>query len=359
MPDKDQFTFDEEDDSPANSVGGRGTSSGEGPQDDFTQTDFNSYFPGGKPLASDSEAETPVPAAEGRGGSRLRLLLVILLLVVIGAAGAYYFMDLGETPTVSTVTVAPQPGTQSAPLSPQSASDKPGQEPTQKNVTVAILPPPPPAAAEKQQPSAQKQAGDQKAPPPSSEPVSPPTAAVKPAAAAGTAAAPPDNVTTAPSPTKSPQAAAGAGGYTLDAGSYLLDSNRKALVAKIKQMGFEPSVTPLKATLHMTRVRLGTYGRDKVKEALALARSIEPASYSTPAGDGYVIYAGTFLQRENVEKLSKRFAEQGIKVHSEPVQVVRTLSRIRFGQFATREDAVAKASELDAAGLHAEVVKAK
>jgi cell division septation protein DedD len=145
----------------------------------------------------------------------------------------------------------------------------------------------------------------------------------------------------------------------LDAGSYLLEANRKALVEKIRQLGYEPVVTPLDATLNMTRVRLGTFSREEVQEALSLARSIEPSSYSTPAGDGYVIYAGTFLKRENVDKLSKRFAKEGIKVHAEPVQVVRTLSRIRFGQFATREDALARARELDAAGVEAQVVSAK
>jgi cell division septation protein DedD len=145
----------------------------------------------------------------------------------------------------------------------------------------------------------------------------------------------------------------------LDAGSYLLESNRKALVEKIKQLGYEPLITPLDATLNMTRLRLGTFSKDEVHEALAFARKIEPGSYSTPAGEGYVIYAGTFLKKDNVNKLSQRFSEEGIKVYPEPVQVVRTLSRIRFGRFATREDAMAVSREVNAAGVKADVVKAK
>jgi cell division septation protein DedD len=149
------------------------------------------------------------------------------------------------------------------------------------------------------------------------------------------------------------------GDYALDAGSYLLESNRDSLVEKIKKLGYEPLVTPVNATLDMTRLRLGTFDKSEVQEALAFARSIEPGSYSAPAGDRYVIYAGTFLKTANVDKLSKRFLEQGITVHPEPVQVVRTLSRIRFGSFASKDDATVAAREIGKSGLRVEVVKSK
>jgi hypothetical protein len=60
-----------------------------------------------------------------------------------------------------------------------------------------------------------------------------------------------------------------------------------------------------------------------------------------------------------VDKLTKRFMAEGVKVHPEPVQVVRTLSRIRFGSFATREEAMAAANAVGKAGVKAVVVKAK
>jgi hypothetical protein len=149
------------------------------------------------------------------------------------------------------------------------------------------------------------------------------------------------------------------GVYALDAGSYLLESNRDLLVKKIKKLGYEALVTPIDATLDMTRLRLGTFSKEEVQDALAFARTIEPGSYSAPAGDGYVIYAGTFLKSGNVAKLSQRFLEEGITVHPEPVQVVRTLSRIRFGSFATQEEAAVAAREVADAGVKAVVVKYK
>jgi hypothetical protein len=284
---------------------------------------------------------------------------MILLLVVIGAAGAYYFMDLGDTTSMPTVVVPAQPGSKSVALPPQPAPTpavEPLVEPAAKNVTVAVPPPPPqPVDAAKPQEATGAQPGGQavveQSPPASGAALTSKDAATQPEP-------PPAAASPAAKPEPSIQQVENAA-YALDAGSYLLESNRRALVEKIKQLGYEPLVTPLDATLNMTRLRLGTFSKDEVQEALAFARTIEPGSYSISAGEGYVIYAGTFLKRDNVDKLSLRFAEEGIKVYPEPVQVVRTLNRVRFGRFATREDAMAAAREVGAAGLKADVVKAK
>ncbi|NIQ09890.1 MAG: SPOR domain-containing protein, partial [Gammaproteobacteria bacterium] len=80
----------------------------------------------------------------------------------------------------------------------------------------------------------------------------------------------------------------------------MFETNRNALIEKIKKLGYEPLVTPVDATLDMTRLRIGTFSKDEVKEALAFARTIESGSYSAPAGDQYVIYAGTFLSKGNI-----------------------------------------------------------
>ena len=147
------------------------------------------------------------------------------------------------------------------------------------------------------------------------------------------------------------------GRYMLDAGSYLFESNRDALVAKIEKIGFKPLVTPVDASLNMIRLRVGTYGKQDVKNALEKARSIEPGSYSAPAGNGYVIYAGTFLRKDTVEQLKEKFLAEGIKVHLEPVQVVRTLNRIRFGDFQTVEEARNIAQLAEDSGVKSIVVK--
>jgi cell division septation protein DedD len=325
--------------------------------------------------------------SSGSGGSRTRILLVVLLLVVAGGAGAYYFMDLGSsTPLVPTVVAPAQKAQKTVALPPQPAKPvsvpvpPPPAQPAAKPVTeepakpapvqqkAVVKPEPAPVVKAEEKPAqeASVKPGEQMAAPAQKPPeVTRPVAQTKPAAASK-----PDQRTAeakpASAPTSMPASGRGAastqaagGAFALDAGSYLFESNRDSLVAKIKKLGYESLVTPVDAKLDMTRLRLGTYRKEDVRQALDFARSIEPGAYSAPAGDGYVIYAGTFLKKGSVDKLTKRFMAEGIKVHPEPVQVVRTLSRIRFGSFATREDALAAAHAAGKAGVKAAVVKAK
>jgi len=372
-------------------------------EDDFPETDLSAAFSEGEHAADESVLDESEPKVKGGGNSKTRLLLMVLLLVIAGGGGAYYFMGLGETtPSVPTVPVPAQKTTKTValPSKPAKAPAAPAKvEPAAKPVTVAVPPPPPPppakpaakvapvkqpvaaktppppvkkpaekVVAEKPKVETVKQPATRVAvpvpvPEPKAKPVEakPTTPASVPAPAPQKAvvATPPAATPVASAKTAAPSKQVTGGAFALDAGSYLLESNRNTLVAKIKKLGYEPLVTPVDATLDMTRLRLGTFGKDEVQEALDFARSIEPGAYSAPAGDGYVVYAGTFLKSRNIDKLSQRFLKEGIKVHPEPVQVVRTLSRIRFGSFATKEDAKAAASELSKSGLKAAVVKSK
>lgn len=374
MPDKDQFTFDDDDDFPETNPGGRKDSleSYLGTDDNSPEADLSGVFSDGEHEAEKPMNEEPEPKAKGGGSSMMRIILMVLLLVVVVAAGAYYFMGLGgTTPSVPTVLVPAQKTKKSVALPPQTAKApvvpaKAPVIPTQageaaKPVTVAVPPPPPPAetevtAAEKTADKAAEKTAPAKQPAIAAKP----QPVLVPQSAKKTVAEKPKPVKQTAIQVVAPATKQVAGGaYGLDAGSYLLESNRKILAAKIKKLGYEPIITPVDATLHMTRLRLGTFGKDEVQEALDFARTIEPGSYSAPADDRYVIYAGTFLKSRNVEKLSQRFLTEGIKVYPEPVQVVRTLSRIRFGSFATREDAAVAAREVGEEGLRAEVVKSK
>ncbi len=414
MSDKDQFTFEDDDDFPETNLGDKDepqepdlsdegfpeTSLGDqdeseepvlGYEDDFPETDLSAAFLEGEHVAEESVLDGAVPKVKGDGNSRPRMLLMVLLLVIAVGAGAYYFMDLGgTTPSVPTVPVPAQKTTKSVAL-PAKAAKAPAApdkvEPAAKPVTVAVPPPPVEPAAEVTPAKKSVAVAIPPAPPaakavatkPKIEPAKQPVAQVAvpapqpkvvetkatttpaPAPAPQKAAIPVPSVATPAASTKAtvPTKQVVGGAFTLDAGSYLFEANRNSLVAQIKGLGYEPLVTPVDATLDMTRLRLGTFNKDEVQEALDFARSIEPGAYSAPAGDGYVVYAGTFLKAESVDKLSQRFLKEGVKVHPEPVQVVRTLSRIRFGSFATKQAATAAASELSQSGLTSVVVKSK
>ncbi|MGW8312802.1 MAG: SPOR domain-containing protein [Desulfuromonadales bacterium] len=368
----------------------------DGSDDGFAESDLSASFADGEHSLDQADEDAPGAGSQDGGNPRLRSLLMILLLVVIGAAGAFYFMDLGgNAPTVPTVSVPAQTDSKAVALPPKTMPEPPapGQAETAANpASVTVQPPPPPAAVagpESPQPvtetgpssaAAEKPDAEKGAVTSSTEPAKPmeqqpataeqqsaadsQAAAVAkpettPASPSPAAAAPPEAAdATSPEPAPVPKQVANAA-YSLDAGSYLFESNRESLVTKIKKLGYDPMISPVDATLDMTRLRLGTYSKDEVQDALAFARTIEPGAYSAQAGDRYIIYAGTFLRSGNVDKLTKRFLDEGVTVHPEPVQVVRTLSRIRFGRFATKEDAAAAAREIKDAGLQVEVVKLK
>ncbi len=380
MPDKDQFTFEDDDGFPETDLGGQKDlplpdlpADEDSAETDLTATAFDGEY----------EAETQIPEEPTikvkEGGSMMRIALLVVLLVVICGAGVYYFMGLGGTtpPTPTpTLQVPAQKAKKSVALPPK-PSMVPAQTPVApaktpvdsaktreeaKPVTVAVPPPP----AEPVAKVAAEKTTDKGTPDKQSEVVEKPKAVKHPKTQIVSPAPKPQPAVEkmvvvtplVPKPVNLSKQVVG-GAYALDAGSYLLESNRKALVTKIKKLGYEPLITSVDATLDMTRLRLGTFSKDEVKEALAFARTIEPGSYSAPAGEQYVIYAGTFLNSNVADKLTQRLLSEGIKVYPEPVQVVRTLSRIRFGSFATKEDATAAAREVGEVGLKAVVVKSK
>ncbi len=413
MSDKDQFTFDDDDDG----FPGTGLDNQNEPQelhlsdeddfpgtnpdnhnespgldlsdnDDFPETDLNAAFSEGEYVAEESLQNEP-ELMQSAGSTRTRILLMILLLVIVGGAGAYYFMTLGGTaPSPPTLPVA-RTSTQSVDPPPQPGKAPAVQvktEPAAMPASVTVAPPPPPPAepaAPAEQPNTVVNSSAAPAATPEEKavaekpkekaaeqpeqvvvPVTEQSAAVtkpasEPALAQENAAVNvlPVSRSAEPATPLEPSLQAVDGAFSLDAGSYLLESNRDSLVTKIRKLGYEPLITPVDVTLDMTRLRLGTFDQDKVQETLDFARSIEPESYSLPAGDRYVIYAGTFLKSSNIDTLSQRFLEEGIKVYPEPVQVVRTLSRIRFGGFASKEEASAAARAAGAAGVKASVVK--
>jgi len=362
MPDKDNFTFDD--------------------SDDFPETDLNDAFADGEYVnpdpdpeeEGDDQGETSKKPWSGGGDSRTRILLILLLLVVGVGAGAYYFMDLGgTTPTVPTVPIAPErvaavvtPQTTPVPAQPSTEQAVSAES---QPVTVAVPVPLPPQSAE---PAGQSAEGAPAgaAPdvavatpaPANAPPVEAAPAAVvadKPAEMAVVPAEAPATAVSSPVKEEAAMKVAAQGAYTLDAGSYLLADSRDKLVKKLRGLGYEPLVTPIKATIDMTRLSLGAFPASEAESTLAFARTIEPTSFSVPAGDGFVIYAGTFLQAQNVDALIARFQKEGLRAKAEPVQVPKTLSRIRFGSFASREEAAEAAKEAASSGVKSTVVKGR
>ncbi|MBE0575699.1 MAG: SPOR domain-containing protein [Desulfuromonadales bacterium] len=325
--------------------------------DDFPETDLNAVFVDGEHTVEESVQDEAELKINSDGNPRTRMLLMVLLLVV--GAGAYYFIGLGGTkPPAPTIPAAAQTNIKTVALPPPPAEPV-ARISADKQPGAVINPPTIPATGSEDKVVEAK---------PQEEPVEQSSTKVADARQTAEAGSTQQNVAATVSAVSQPADSANpdgpvlqtaGGNFALDAGSYLLEANRDALVMKIRKLGYEPLITPVDVTLNMTRLRLGTYSSIDVQEALDLARSIEPGAYSAPAGDRFVIYAGTFLEANSVKKLSQRFLEQGVKVYPEPVQVVKTLSRVRFGSFATKDEADTAAREAGETGLKAAIVKSR
>ena len=136
-------------------------------------------------------------------------------------------------------------------------------------------------------------------------------------------------------------------------------SDCNAVTAKIRRLGYEPTITPVDATLQLQRLRLGPVSGNELKQTLALARTIEPAAYSISVKGGYIILAGVYRVREHVDTQVIRFEKKGLTVHLEPLQVTTTVHTIRFGSFATRAEAEAAARKAAVNGVQVQVVRSR
>ncbi|NJC88057.1 MAG: SPOR domain-containing protein [Desulfuromonas sp.] len=340
MADKDEFKFDDD--------------------DTFPETDLSGAFSEGEQTAA-PEPEYPMTIKKS-GGSKSRLLLLLLLLVAAGGGGYYYFMMMEEPPP------PPSPPPRVAAVSRPAPVPPPAPAPAAGQAQVAVPPPPPaPAAvavAPPPKPAVPAPAAAPAAPPPPAQPtvaVAPqPKPQAKPAPVVAPApAAKPAEAKAAPAakPAVDKVAPAAAGGpWLVEAGTYLNASALKTAEKKIRSLGYEPQVSTTQKSVRMTRLRMGSFPEDEVKEALAYARGIAPDAFVIRSGTTFTVYAGTFVNQQNIREVTERLVSEGVQVEEEPIEVNRTISLLRFGGFADRATAAEAAAKARKAGIAAEVI---
>ena len=328
MADKDEFKFDDD--------------------DSFPEPDLSNAFSDGEQTAQE-EPEYPMTIKKA-GGSRTRILLLLLLLVVAGAGAGYYFLMMEEaevpaTPPAKAVAVAPKPAPAPVPVSPPQA--KP----------VAPAPPTPAPAAAPATPAPAKPVTAAVPPPPKPAAQPAPAAAAAPPKPAAAVPATPAKPAAEPAPAA--KLIATAGPWLLEAGTYVNASELKSVKQKIRALGYEPQLSTMQKNVRMTRLRIGSYPENEVKEALAYARGIAPDAFALRSGGGVTVYAGTFTSGQNLRQMAERFSSEGVSVAEEPVEVKRTITLVRFGGFPDQKAAGEVAAKARRAGIVAEIIKSK
>lgn len=347
MPDKEDFTFEEEEtflepEPPTESRAEAEPASNEEPLPRWEE-----------------EIEPPPPAKKT---SPARILLLLLLLIALGAAAFYFFLGVPEPAPPAPTTVKKQPISVPAPKpAPPAAAHPPAATPAPTSgaapAKVASAPAPPTSfgvSAAAKTPAAPVPAPAAPAKPAPAKPQA--TAAVKPPAPAAAEPAAVAPVAVAPVPAKMAPAA---GHYSVFSGAYLLTANVKDTEKTLHKLGFEPRRTPIRRDVAMTRLKIGTYTPAEAAAKVASLAKIAPDSFIVTRDGKATVYAGSYLILDKARLFADELYAKGIRVEEEPATVKETLQEISFGDFADRQAAEAAAAKARGAGLEATVIKHK
>ena len=328
MADKDDFTFDEEE----SNLGSEQESD-----------DWGDYEP------------------EKKSGSK-RLLVMLLLLLVLAGAAVYLFVlapDDGPSSPVQVVNVpnkpvatpmpkpvpmpVPAPMPKPAPVDPQSKTPVPTVE--------SAKPTPEPAQPGK--------VSETPAVPVVASPTSATPEPTKPVVVAKPEPAP---MSTPPKPklfeAQTQAKPVATGPYTLSAGAFAMKSSVNAVVKKIRKLGYEPDIQPITRKVDMTRLLVGVYSPDVAEKKLVEVKKVSPGAFKLNKGKKTAVYAGSFLVLDKARVFADTIlTKNNIHVTEEPVKIDRTLQRVTFGGFASRDEAVKTAGDLSRKGLDAKPVK--
>ncbi len=346
----------------------------------------NSAAPSENPAAADASAPT-APPQKSRGS---RLLLLALLLVVLVAAG-YFYLGGGMIAPSS----QPEPQAETEPKAmpvPQRDQTKPEEKEARTSVVRAQQSEKPHAQPVPPRPTAQKEAAEKADPQDNSATNKPAKTEIAKSekvdigqkAAPGVAFAAPvvqesppkeaaaTNVEMATDkgpaltkkanePVKTPTVQTPAGNpkgrYTLQAGAFVIIPNLVTAQEKIRRLGYEPRVTKAIKKTEVTRLRVGTFFPNQGEAKVADLKAIGAEPFFIIDGDLMVVYAGTFYRGSQARRFAEHLAEKGIHVEEEKVPAKLPLSILRFGDFASREEARAAAEKAEAADLDILLVK--
>ena len=290
---------------------------------------------------SDEDFAEEAPRKGLRQALSQRTLLLVLLLLVIGGGG-YYFL--------STTPVPPPEPPQPAPAVKAKVVVQPAAPAPAVAVKPASTTPVAAAPAKVQQPATPA-----------------PAAAVKPASAAPVAAAPvksPQPAVAAAAPAAKGEAATSATPstpvkpFTLSAGTFISQSNLRAIEKKIRGLGYTPKVQSTYSMVPMTRLLLGVY--DDPAAAQARSRelsSLVPDIFSLKQGESVALYAGSYQGIDEARRFADQLYKQGILVDEETVTLRMAVKKVNYGSFASRAAAEKAAKRAATVGLTAQVVK--
>ena len=323
MADKDDFTFDEEENIDLGS--------------EQESDDWGDYEP------------------EKKGGSK-RLLYLLLFLVVLAGVAVYMFVLApadGPSPPVKVVKAPRQ-----SIATPMPKPSTPAAQATKAAVPAAVPAPETPLKAEVQPVTPPAKTAPAVEPTPVKPTVAASTVAKSEPMAAAKPAAAPTEVKPKLFESKPTPAPMAVGAYTLSAGAFVMQSSVDGVVKKIRKLGYEPKISKIKRPIEMTRLLVGVYPSNEATKKLSEIKKVSSGAFSLGKGSQTAVYAGSYLVLDRARVFADTtLSKNGIKVTEETALVDRTLQRVTFGSFASREEAAKTSQKVAGKGLEAKPVK--
>lgn len=312
----------------------------------------------------ESTIDFPEESPHKRGGKTTRLLLSLLVVVLLGAGGFYLYQSFSSTPTpppparpvqpLAKAPASPEP----PPVAPNAAGLPPGnapgppakaEGPAKAGGPGAGVAPPAGASASPTLPATVVPAGP--APPVQLPPAkagakgSPPAVASLPPPAASLR---PPTTGTVPAP----------GGFSLQMGAMLNEGNAQKLKQRLEQLGYAATVRKGVANVRRHVVTVGDFPDRSGAEDLAKRLTAQGTRGQVmPAGARYTVEAGVFANEDDAIDLARALQKLNHQPRIQDLQQNATLYQVRVGNYASREEARAKGSELEGKGFRYFIVK--
>ena len=340
-------------------------------------------------------------AQEGQGKGRQTALLAVLLVLLGGFGYLYFFTGIIRPQVQSAPPVQPAPQVVKQPLParentlPPAGSEMPGTAPTAPSAAAPTVTPPaavkpapvaaaapnvktPDAPAVKPQPvapvpKAVQPAKDQKVQPASAkvmpQPAAPAPKAAQPAKdqkvqpAAVVKVTPPaagKNVVPAKPVAKQSVLPVKRGGpWTLVVGSYVLEEQLAADIARVKAAGLTPVMTSGQRRITtMHRLKYGQYAdSDTAQQAVELLKKQAGGGFSLHKSGIHEVFAGSFAQLGSAQVEQQRLAAAGVNVTIQKSQVAVASRKLTAGTFTDRAAAEAALRKLRQAGFSSSILE--
>ena len=295
-------------------------------------------------------------AQDGQGKGRQTALLAVLLVLLGGFGYLYFFTGIIRPQVQSAPPVQPAPQVVKQPLParentlPPAGSETSGAVPT---VTpgVATVVPSVAAPAVKPQPvvpapKAVQPAKEQKVQPAAAVKVTPPAAG--------------KNVVPAKPVAKQSVLPVKRGGpWTLVVGSYVLEEQLAADIARVKAAGLTPVMTSGQRRITtMHRLKYGQYAdSDTAQQAVELLKKQAGGGFSLHKSGIHEVFAGSFAQLGSAQVEQQRLAAAGVNVTIQKSQVAVASRKLTAGTFTDRAAAEAALRKLRQAGFGSSILE--